>query len=100
MTMTAKIVAVEWVDSACDASWRSLDKAVADAEATWDRKHLTVGFLLCDTDDFVLVASSYAEQDGSASEHVADTMMIPKACVLAIEPLPPKPAESDPRTDA
>lgn len=75
-------VEVEWLDSVGEGRWQP--REVIELEATRDAMlHRSVGCLIVDTDDFVLLAGSRKEDES----WFADTMQIPKTAVLAIHEL-------------
>lgn len=80
------LVLVKWVDSSCDSAWRktvlALESAVADT-----LKCETVGWLIAETDTYILVAASRTTDRGDDPEQVADTMQIPRGAVTAIHAL-------------
>ena len=77
-----RFVEVEWLDSVSEGRWQPREDV--GREATREAMlHRSVGYLVSDTEDFVLLAGSRKE-DGS---WVADTMQIPKVAVLATHDL-------------
>jgi hypothetical protein len=75
-------VEVEWLDSMSEGRWVDMETAVRTAtrEAMC---HRSVGYLIHETDDLVLLAGSRSE----GGENVADTMQIPRVAVLAVHDL-------------
>ena len=72
-----KLVSVTWLDAVSCDSWES----ISDAQKLNPATMITLGFLLHDDDDKVVIAASY-DQD---NESVARTYAIPKSWVLSIK---------------
>lgn len=78
-------VEVEWIDSESQGSWHPLAQALAEAEP--DPLHRTCGFLLAETERYVLVALNYRDESDESRPMVSDTMRIPRSTVLALHRL-------------
>lgn len=75
-------VEIEWLDSISEGRWNDREQIERQANRA-NMLHRSVGYLLMDNDDFVLLAGSR----GETNENYADTMQIPKVAVLAIHDL-------------
>lgn len=76
------LVEVEWLDSMTDGGWISKDDAIA--RATKDAMlHRSVGYLIHETDDMILLAGSRDEY----CDQLCGTMQIPRVAVLTIKSL-------------
>ena len=77
-----RVVEIEWVDSVSEGRWNDKDEAlrIATLEAML---HRSVGYLLREDDDMVLIAGSRSENE----YNVCDTMQIPKVAVLSMRDL-------------
>jgi hypothetical protein len=67
---------VEWEDAFSDGGWRSFEDDLPAAQC------VTVGFLLFDTPDKVIIV-----QSKSSSGNYADRIAIPKVCIKRIRKL-------------
>ena len=82
--MTFDRVEVVWLDSVSDGSWMPLEQALH--EAAEEPLHYSCGYLLAETDDYLLVGLSYQDTVTSKTM-VADTMRIPRAVVREVRRL-------------
>lgn len=71
-----KFVKVNWIDACADIHWQLL--CDVDTDVT---RFTTVGFLVKETDECVVVAQSV----GVEPKQVCNTMAIPKGCIKNIE---------------
>ena len=78
----ARIVEVEWLDAMSEGRWMDTETAISRATREV-MLHRSVGYLIHETDDLILLAGSR----GETSENVADTMQIPRVAVLAVRDL-------------
>lgn len=81
-----KLVLVEWVDSNGGGGWQSQEAAVREAAAD-PLTCETVGWLLDDTDRYLLVAPNRTV--GRKVGQVGDPMQIPHVAVVAVRELKP-----------
>ena len=74
-----KVVKIEWVDiSSGTAHWTDIDEIDPKLmECT------SVGIVIRETDDLILLAQNYSESSGM----VADTMLFPKSVIKQIDEL-------------
>ena len=72
---TCPIVQVTWLDPAGKSGWTDLE-GLAEAKPV---TCTTVGWLITDTPDNIVVVASLGASDG------ADSTTIPRACVVAID---------------
>lgn len=75
-----RVELVEWVDSNSRAGWHSLAEAQSEAQGTM--LCATVGYLVHETPDLVLLASSTCQHRPPQKDDVNLTMEIPKAAIL------------------
>lgn len=78
-------VEVEWLDSETDGAWMPLAQALHEAEP--EPLHRSCGFLLAETDAYVLLALSYRDATDEQRPMVADTIRIPRPAVLTVHRL-------------
>ena len=78
-------VEVEWIDSESDGSWMPLEQALYEAQD--EALHRSCGYLLADTDDYVLLGLNYRDAAENVKPMVADTIRIPRVVVRAVHPL-------------
>ena len=77
-----KRVEVEWLDSICEGSWHRRDDVIR--EATREAMlHRSIGYLVHENDEMVLLAGSR----GESGVMVSDTMQIPRVAVLTVREL-------------
>ena len=77
-----KKVEVEWLDSISEGRWYGKDAVIA--EATREAMvHRSLGYLLHENEDMVLLAGSRSE----TGVMVCDTMQIPRVAVLTMREL-------------
>ena len=72
-----KLVSVTWLDAVSCDSW----EPILDARNLKPARMVTIGFLLHEDDDKVVLSASYDEENQS----VASTYAIPKSWVLSIK---------------
>lgn len=75
-----KIVEIIWVDSDHSASWEKLEDVLED-QAGLECK--SVGYLVADKEDRVIIASSMTA-DPEREEHISYYMAIPRQAILSI----------------
>lgn len=76
------VVEVQWLDSVSEGRWHAKDDVIR--EATYDAMlHRSVGFLVHETEELILLAGSRGEN----GVMVADTMQIPRSAILHIRKL-------------
>lgn len=85
MPDAARMVEVEWLDSMSEGRWMDTETAISRATREV-MLHRSVGYLIHETDDLILLAGSR----GESSEHVSDTMQIPRVAILAVHDLKAK----------
>lgn len=78
-----KRVQVEWIDSISDGSWVTREEAVTRAQKGDILACTSVGLLLADTDDYVLLATSHM-RDGDL---VQGLLQIPRVAVRGVKEL-------------
>lgn len=79
-----RVVELRWLDSVGQGTWHSFDTALQDS-TTEAMHHRTVGYVLHEADDYVLVAGSISE----SKVMVSDTMQIPRVAIIEIVELGP-----------
>jgi hypothetical protein len=82
-----KLVQVDWVDSTSSNDWRPVADAKRKAEEENALFCSSVGFLVADMPDYVLLACSYTPPTSEDAETVANTMQIPRCAIQSIRPL-------------
>ena len=85
-----KIVEVEWMDTAQEGGWRTLEENAARLP---DRI-VSVGYLITDEDDRIVILQS-RQIEGDLG---ADTTVIPRACVVGTHLLSRLPSETGEET--
>jgi hypothetical protein len=75
-------VEVEWIDSEADSSWMPLAQALYEAES--EAIHRSCGFLIADTESYVLLALNVRDPIEGEKPMVADTIRIPRFAVRSI----------------
>lgn len=81
--MSDRMVLVRWVDSAGTSGWRPRAEAVADLDRPSIMACLTVGYLIGEGADAIMVAASIGH-DGDA---VDNTLQIPRVAIVSIKTL-------------
>jgi hypothetical protein len=72
--MDKRLVMVEWLDAACNASWQD-DGAILPTVKVW-----TAGFLTHEEEAFVMISGSVSE-DGGFNQ----TMSIPRGMLVSMK---------------
>lgn len=85
MSVTPRLVLVEWVDSQGGGGWKDLRDALRDADENTLACE-SVGWLLKETEDWVLLAGTVTT---SSDRQVCDPMQIPRCAVARIRSLVP-----------
>jgi hypothetical protein len=75
-------VEVEWLDSESDGAWMPLAQALSEAEV--EPIHHTCGYLIADTEQYVLVALNLRAATEGQRAMVADTIRIPRPVVRSV----------------
>jgi hypothetical protein len=79
-----KLYKIHWLDIVGGKDWYSLKEAVSFAKKKFKTTYYTVGYLIYEDKDMVVVASTYTiEDDGDYSFN--DVSMIPKSVVIKKE---------------
>ena len=79
-----KLYKIHWLDIVGGKDWYSLKEAVSFAKKKFKTTYYTVGYLIHEDKDMVVVASTYTvEDDGEYSFN--DVSMIPKSVVIKKE---------------
>lgn len=73
-----KRIEIEWIDSCTHGRWESAEFHRENSSPTTCR---TIGYIVASTPKKVVVAQSMSKDTGG----VADTMAIPRSCVLSIK---------------
>jgi hypothetical protein len=80
---TFRRVQIEWVDSVSDGSWCDYDHALAQAASSDVMDCTSIGLLLSDSDNYILLATSYM-RDGDL---VQGRLQIPREAIREIREL-------------
>lgn len=79
-----KLVCVHWRDIiALDSAWLTKEQAVTEGWKKYNLVYKTVGYLVEENNDFVLVAATYDTGGGEYN----DISMIMKSVIIKMEPL-------------
>jgi hypothetical protein len=84
-----KRVAVSWVDSVRTTGWRTADEARADLEQDDFLDCETVGFLVGETAERVILALNHQHVTGG-EEMVGETIIIPRQAIRSVRELRPR----------
>lgn len=83
-----KVVTVEWVDSHTGGDWVSVDAAVRTAAEANALRMTSVGYLVADEPEFVLLAGTFSPATSSEKALINNTMQIPRCAIESIKQLP------------
>lgn len=82
-----KMVLVDWVDSHSDGGWKPLSEIKKDALLKDRLNCQSVGYLILETKDFVLLAMSLTIPMPKEEQNFTETMQIPKCSIGSIKEL-------------
>lgn len=74
-----KMVAVDWTDSHVETDWRSVTDAKKDAAVSHALTMSSVGYLVDETDDYLLLAGTFSP--AADGDMVNSTIQIPVCAV-------------------
>lgn len=75
-----KIVEVNWVDSEHHADWEKISDVIEEQSGSLGCR--SVGYLISDTEDRIILATSVSE-DEETEEQVSAYITIPKICITS-----------------
>jgi len=78
--MTPKLIRVMWQDHCSISEWLSMSDAITVLKPILAE---TVGWLICDTDEYIIVAGEKCDLDSS----VSNMTVIIKSCIIGIKEL-------------
>lgn len=85
--MTLPVVLVRWRDSLTGVGgWHAIGEAETHAQEAWDKPLSAAGFLVAETDHYVVLATGYNPVSEGEAE-VTGTLMIPRSEVVSLHRL-------------
>lgn len=82
-----KLVQVDWVDSQSDGSWQYVAEARRAASEDPLLRCTSVGYVVADDDDYMLLAMGQSHPVGEAKPLVSNTIQIPRCSITAVRAL-------------
>lgn len=76
-----KIIEVAWVDSEHESAWDTLSE-VLEANESGSLECRSCGFLIADTEDRIILATSISLEHQNAEEQISAYITIPKQSIL------------------
>lgn len=84
-----QVVLVEWEDCHTDNDWKSIDQIERIADEKNALLMLSVGYLLLDKEDYVVIASTFSEPTSSETKALANgTTQIPRSAIRKMTKIP------------
>ena len=82
-----KLVRIDWIDSHAGNEWKSLDEARREAEKDSALLVRSVGYVVADELDYILLAATWSPGEKSDEDMVNNLMQIPRVAVKDLQPL-------------